>query len=321
VGHDAAVSDNGEALAATPDPRVAVVQIVHDQREELLRSLGHLSALPERPQLIVVDNASTDGSAEAVRERFPSVDMIRLPVNLGVAARDVGVEFACAAYVALSDDDSWWEPGSLARAADALDAHPRLAVVQAHVYVGEEDPSRRREEPMMAEIADSPLPDEPGMPGRPVVSFLGPAAVVRRSAYLAAGGTDPRLQMGGEEEHLSADLQAAGWSLAYLAEVVAHHRSMKGRSGAARDLRRRRGVRNTLWFSWLRRPWPSAARRTLMMVRKVPKDRVSALAFLDALRGLPWVLRERRVVPAHVERRLRLMDEPQMGSRARSYDV
>jgi len=306
---------------AGPDPRVAVVQIVRDQREELLRSLGRLTALPERPRLIVVDNASSDGVAEAVRQRYPQVDVIRLPANLGVSARNVGVDFARAPYVALSDDDSWWEPGSLARAADALDAHPGLAVVQAHVYVGEDDPALRREEPMMAEIAESPLPLEPGMPGRPVVSFLGPAAVFRRSAYLAAGGTDPRLQMGGEEEHLSADLMAAGWSLAYLPDVVAHHRSMKGRTGAARDLRRRQGVRNTLWFSWLRRPLPTAARRTVMMVRKVPKDRVSALAFLDALRGLPWVLRERRVVPAHVERRLRLMDAPQTGSRARSYEV
>jgi GT2 family glycosyltransferase len=265
----------------------------------------------------VVDNASSDGSAEAVEERFPQVEVIRLERNMGVSARNVGVAHARAPYVALNDDDSWWAPGALDLAADALDAHPRLSVVQAYVLVGDE----QREEPMMVEIADSPLPPDPELPGRPVVSFLGPAAVVRRSAYLAAGGTDPRLEMGGEEEHLSTDLAAAGWALAYLPEVVAFHRSMKGRAGAARDRRRRQGVRNTLWNAWLRRPMPSALRRTLAMVRKAPKDRVSALAFLDALRGLPWVLRERRVVPADVERRLRRMDAPQMGSRARKYDA
>ncbi len=310
-------SEASGPVGPPPDLRVAVVQIVHDGCEELLRSLGHLTALPERPRLLVVDNASSDGSAAAVGARHPEVEVIRLPANIGIAARNVGVERAERPYVALSDDDSWWAPGALSRAADALDAHPRLAVVQAHVYVGDE----AREEPMMAEMADSPLPAEPGMPGRPVVSFLGPAAVVRRSAYLAMGGSDPRLQMGGEEEHLATDLAAAGWSLAYLPEVVAYHRSMKGRTGAARDLRRRQGVRNTLWNAWLRRPLPSALRRTLAMARKVPKDRVSAVAFLDAARGLAWVLRERRVVPPHVEARLRLMDRPQMRSRARRYDV
>jgi GT2 family glycosyltransferase len=312
-----AVSCPGEAPTAAVPPRVAVVQIVHDGRDELLRSLERLVALPERPQLIVVDNASSDGGAGAARERFPEVEVIRLSRNMGVSARNVGVVHARAPYVALSDDDSWWAPGALGRAADALDAHPRLAVVQAYVLVGDE----QREEPMMGEIANSPLPLEADLPGRPIVSFLGPAAVVRRSAYLAAGGTDPRLEMGGEEEHLATDLAAAGWALAYLPEVVAYHRSMKGRAGAARDRRRRQGVRNTLWNAWLRRPWPSAVRRTVGMVGKAPKDRVTALAFLDALRGLPWVLRERRVVPAGVESRLRLMDRPQMSSRARKYSV
>lgn len=309
--------DPEASAGPSPEPRVAVVQIVRDGREELLRSLGHLTALPERPRLLLVDNASSDGSGEAVRERHPEVEVIRLLENIGIAARNVGVERAERPYVALTDDDSWWAPGALSRAADAMDAHPRLAVVQAHVYVGDD----AREEPMMAEMAHSPLPPEPGIPGVPIVSFLGPAAVVRRSAYLGVGGSDPRLLMGGEEEHLATDLASAGWSLAYLPEVVAFHRSMKGRAGAARDLRRRQGVRNTLWNAWLRRPLPSALRRTLAMARKVPKDGVSALAFVDAARGLPWVLRERRVVPPHVEARLRLMDAPQMGSRARRYDV
>jgi hypothetical protein len=48
---------------STGDPRLAVVMITHNRRAEVLRSLAHLSELPERPRIVVVDNGSTDGTA------------------------------------------------------------------------------------------------------------------------------------------------------------------------------------------------------------------------------------------------------------------
>src|SRR5207302_11043179 len=63
------------------------------------------------------------------------------------------------------DDDTWWEPGSLRRAADLFDAHPRLALAVARVLVGPEE----REDPVCRELEQSPIPAEPGLPGRPVL--------------------------------------------------------------------------------------------------------------------------------------------------------
>ncbi|HEU5355808.1 MAG TPA: hypothetical protein VFU65_15155 [Actinocrinis sp.] len=79
------------------------------------------------------------------------------------------------------------------------------------------------------------------------------------------------------------------------------------------------GIRNTLWTTWLRRPPASALRRTAWLAGSVPRDRTSAEAVLRALRGLPWVLRERRVVPKKVEANLRLLEAPQRDSSARRY--
>src|SRR5262245_34272344 len=56
--------------------------------------------------------------------------------NLGAAGRNAGVRAARTPYVALCDDDAWWAPGALARAAHLLDVHPTLAVVCARVLVG-----------------------------------------------------------------------------------------------------------------------------------------------------------------------------------------
>lgn len=85
------------------------------------------------------------------------------------------------------------------------------------------------------------------------------------------------------------------------------------------DAYRRRGIRNALWFWWLRRPLPSALRRTVHLLETLPRDATSAQAVLDAARAAPWIIAHRRVVPPDLERRYRLMDGPQMSSRARRH--
>src|SRR5918911_4826437 len=93
--------------------RVAVVIATRNRRESLGKTLDHLLALPERPPIVVVDNASTDGTVDLVARRYPEVEVVALPENRGGAARNVGVARVGAPYVAFSDDDSWWEPGAL----------------------------------------------------------------------------------------------------------------------------------------------------------------------------------------------------------------
>ena len=94
------------------DTRVAVVMITYNRRNEVLHSLGQLSRLSERPRIVVVDNASTDGTAAAVAEHFPDVTVVPAGRNLGAAGRTLGVRRVGAPYVAFADDDNWWAPGS-----------------------------------------------------------------------------------------------------------------------------------------------------------------------------------------------------------------
>ena len=297
---------------ATPDPRVTVVMITHDRRQQLLATLEHLQRLPERPRTIVVDNGSTDGTRAAVVDRFPGVKLVTPGRNLGAAGRNLGVSLVQTPYVAFADDDTWWAPGSLERAADLFDAHPRLAVVTARILV---EPGGN-EDPICADLRASPLPRPDGIPGWPLLSFLAGASMVRRAAFKEVGGFEAHLFLGGEEELLGCDLVTRGWAMSYVPEVVVHHHPSKQRDP---HLRRRHGIRNTLWFCWLRRPLGSALRRTVQMAADVPKDQVSLGAFVEALAGLPWVLRHRRPVPPAVEDNLRLLEESQRRSSARRY--
>ncbi|MFC3737120.1 glycosyltransferase family 2 protein [Paractinoplanes deccanensis] len=297
---------------AVVDRRVGVVIITWQRRDEALAAVHRLRELPERPAVVLVDNGSTDGTAEAVRSAYPDVEVVALPENLGAVGRNVGVARLRTPYVAFCDDDTWWEPGSLARAADVLDEHDRLALVNARIVV---EPGGA-DDPIVGELRDSPVPGPDWLPGPALGSFLAGASVLRREAFEQAGGFSERLWLGGEEELLATDLLSLGWELCYLPGLVVHHRA-----SALRDAthRRRVGLRNTLWFTWLRRPFGAAVRRTLFLARSVPRDRTSALAVADALRGLPWLVTARRPRPAIVEARLAPLDEAQRRSTARRY--
>jgi N-acetylglucosaminyl-diphospho-decaprenol L-rhamnosyltransferase len=269
----------------------------------LLRTAARHFALPERPRLVVVDNASSDGMATALTDAFAAIEVIRLERNAGGAGRNIGVSACATPYVALTDDDAWWQPGALRRAADLLDANPRLALIQARVLVGPDE----RDDPTCVEMAASPLAAGEGQPGHPLVSFVACAAVVRRAAFLAVGGFQERLAVGGEEELVGWDLIAAGWQLSYVPEVVAHHHPPP--APARRAKRRETQVRNALWTSWLRRPSDVVAADTARALRSLANDRVVARGFGRALLGLPWIMRERRVNPPHLEAMLRRLDQ------------
>jgi GT2 family glycosyltransferase len=281
-------------------PHVSVVIATRNRGPELLGTLARLRALPERPPIVVVDNGSTDGTCELVRAHHAGVQVVGLRHNRGGAARTVGARLVSTPYVAFSDDDSWWAPGALTRAAELLDRHPRLAVVAARVLVGPD----QRLDPVCDEMARSPLPPATDLPGPAVLGFIACGAVVRRSAFLQVGGFDLRLGVGGEEELLAVDLAARGWGLAYVEEVVAHHHPSPSRDPSGR---RRVQVRNALWSTWLRRPLGGAARRTVRLAAVAMHQRGARSGVLLALLGLPWVLRERRPVSPELDAALRTL--------------
>ena len=292
--------------------RVTVVIITRNRKVELLRTLERMTALPDQAPVVVVDNGSTDHTAETVTERFGQVTLLRSENNLGAQGRNLAVGDIDTRYVAFCDDDTRWRPGALTRAADLLDEHPELASVTGRILVA----PAMTEDPITPELRNSPIPAPAWLPGPALLGVLAGASMFRVAAFRQVGGFSPRLWLGGEEELLALDLAAAGWWMCWAPDVVIEHEP-----SVCRDPRRRRqlGIRNTLWTAWLRRPLPSALRRTGTMLRSVPWDWASLMAFAEALGGLAWVVRERRVVPPDVEHGLQLLEEPQRHSPARRY--
>lgn len=280
--------------------RYGVAVLTYNRRAEVLDTVARIASLVDEAAIVVVDNASSDGTAPALAAAFPRVRVLRLQHNLGAAARNEAARCIRAPYVAFADDDTWWTPGALERAADVLDAHARLGALTARVLV---EPGGR-EDPTCAAMAASPLPNALGVPGTEIFGVMAGACMMRRAAFLGVGGYEPRLFLGREEALLAIDLAAVGWSMAYVPSVTVHHRPSPRRDALAR---RRLLLRNALWCAWLRRSPRGAWRETRDALRAAAGEPALWPAVIAATSGLPWVLRDRRVAPPHVEATLEML--------------
>ena len=281
-----------DPLPARDDPRVTTVVMTRDRWPALQHSLARHSG-----PVVLVDNGSTDGTPRLVAEHFPDVELVALGENRGAVARNIGVRRAGTPYVAFADDDSWWAPGATGLAAQVLDEHPGVGLLAARILVG----GPEREDPVCAVMAASPLPRAPGLPGPPVLGFLACGAVVRREAFLSAGGFDPVVFFMGEEERLALDLRAAGWQLCYVPTVVAHHHPPAARADQAKLVR---AERNRLLTALMRRPWPVVAGEVVRALAGGPVPQAGVRAGLAAV---PDALMARRPLPGGVEAERRLL--------------
>lgn len=288
------------------DARTTVVIATRDRAATLATTLRRLLTLRPKPPIIVLDNDSTDDTWDVLgrlARRHGDVRVFRLGRNLGAAARNLGVLAAQTPYVAFSDDDSWWAPGALTEAEAVFDKCPAVGLIAGQTVVeplGTVDPTSQV-------MASSPLSDGDGLPGREVLGFLACTAIVRRSAFLDAGGFSRMLHLGAEEKLLAFDLAARGWRLRYVPEVRAHHEPAD-RDDADQAHRRALILRNDTLICVLRRPTGTAWRAGLSLAGSATRDPRAARAFAGLVRRLPAALRHRNRLPAEVEHNVRLLE-------------
>ncbi|GAB4027447.1 glycosyltransferase family 2 protein [Spirosoma gilvum] len=276
---------------------ISIVIVTRNRIETLLWTLDKLIRLPQKPAIIVVDNASTDDTPNRVKAAYPAVTVLALDDNKYCAARNEGVKEAKTPLIAFCDDDSFWQPEALDRAVDYFNKYPHLGVLAGKVLIGE----TQEVDSVCYAMHHSPLTDPRPLPGPAILGFVCCAVVVRREAFLSIGGFHKRFAIAGEERLFSVDMRTKGWSLAYAADMVAHHYPSPQRNVAQRT---RHITRDTLWYYWLRRPVYYALRHTLLILQQIGKDCHIRKGFWEALRNAPYILRQRQVVPQRIEEQI-----------------
>jgi GT2 family glycosyltransferase len=165
-----------------------------NRREVLLQTLRRLSECGlsrEQFEIIVVDNASHDGTADAIAQEFLSVRLIALRHNKGPCAKNAGLAHARGEFIVFLDDDSFPEANSLQR-------------MVAHF---------RRDEKMGAAVFTVTLPDGTRECSAYPSVFIGCGTGFRRAALEEVGGLPEDFFMQAEEYDLSLRLMDAGWDV------------------------------------------------------------------------------------------------------------
>lgn len=194
-----------------------------------------------RSEVIVVDNASTDGSVEMVGRDFPHVRLLALPRNLGFSGgNNTGIRATSGKYILLLNPDTVARPGSIEALAGYMQAYPRTGVVGPRLLNpdGTLQPSRRRFPTLLTALVEStPLQRWLGKTGavqrfymadkwegetQPVDWLSGAALMCSRSALMQVGLLDPGYFMFSEEVDLCKRMIGGGWHVAYLphAEII-----------------------------------------------------------------------------------------------------
>ena len=207
--------------------QVTVVIPTLNARGLLADALGSLERQTLRPQVVVVDNASTDGTVELLQERFPQVRVLRNDTNLGFgrAINRVALELAGDVLV-LVNNDVVCEPRFLELLCEPF-ADPDVGAV-AGVLVqtsGRIDSAGVELDTTLQSydyLWNRPL--DALARGRDPVGPCGGAAAYRLSAFRALGGFDERLFAYWEDVDLALRLHEAGWRCVLAPEARAEHR-------------------------------------------------------------------------------------------------
>jgi GT2 family glycosyltransferase len=223
-----------EPLAPLPGtPALSIVILSYNRFDALEKTLTNLSSDPGATdaQIIVVDNASTDGTVTRLPERFPGVHLVALGENIGVAAFNRGVAIATGDLALILDDDAWPHEDALASARALMRDRPDLAAV---TLVPRHPDDNTSEWP----FAREPRDDWP---------FMGCANLVRREAWLDVGGYEEGFFLYRNDTDMALKLLASGRGVHCNPEWCAWHESPAAMRKSDRWFRY--ATRNWIWMT------------------------------------------------------------------------
>ena len=226
----------------TGAPLVTIVIVTYDARAHLQRCLPSITEHAGVPvRTILVDNASTDGTAAWVRAEHPAVELVELDRNIGVAAREDGLRLSSSRYTMFLDSDAALTPGALPVMVTALDEHPSWGLIGPRLVYddGSPQPSCRRFPPLLLPLLRRPplgrvferrrtvqhhlMADFDHARTRPVLYVLGACQLFRTELARAAGPFDRNVFLGWDDADWCFRIRDAGGEVVFLAAATVVH--------------------------------------------------------------------------------------------------
>jgi GT2 family glycosyltransferase len=236
-------------------PTVSVVVVSYNTRDLLRRCLRKL--IDQGQEVLVVDNASTDGSAELVRTEFPGVRLIAMAKNVGYGAgANAGLRATDGPCVLLLNADAWPEDGAVERLLEHAEREPGVAMVGPRLV----DERGRPQRSVFAQpLGGFALATSTAFPHLVSGAYglwqrairrdrvvearefvMGAALLMRRDAVVQVGGFDEAFFMYDEEVDLAFRLRRAGWRIEFCPSAVFVHIGGASTRTAPEQMRRER---------------------------------------------------------------------------------
>lgn len=191
-----------------------------------------LTALGPAPHLVVVDNASGDGTLAAARSAAPNARLIALPANAGFgSAANRGLAEAATEFGLVLNADTVARPGLIPALIAAADRYPDAGLLAPCSW----DADGRLQFGRVPVLTPRPAGPEHAQPdGDCCAAYAGGAAFLfRLAAFRAIGGFDERLFLYYEDDDLCLRLRRAGWSLIHVADAHLDHAAGRSTAGVA----------------------------------------------------------------------------------------
>lgn len=228
---------------------VSIIVVAHSVRPELERCLDSIARHARLPvETILVDNASTDGTVEWVRAAHPSVKLVELDENIGIAARWKAFPFVRAPLTMFLDSDAALTPGALQQMITAMRENPTWGLIGPRLEYEDGTLQRScrrfpppflplmRRPPLARFLEDSEtvrrhlMVDIDPQRARPVLYVLGACMLFRTELGQKAGSLD-RYFFGPDDIEWCIRIRDAGGEIVYLpaARVIHSYRRMSAR--------------------------------------------------------------------------------------------
>lgn len=239
-------------------PRLSIIIVTFNSRAEIDACLRSLTdGIHVDREIIVVDNASTDGTPAHIRERWPGIRLVQLGANLGFArATNLGIQQTFGELVLLLNPDTEVPAGAIDRLIAALERDKRIAAVGPRI-VGRDGSAELSFGSMVSPLAE--LRQKALMAGNkrrtPIVHHVvermtrrtrdvdwvtGACLLTYRADLEAVGLLDERFFLYMEDVDLCASIRARGRGVQFVADVEVHHQRGASATPAAREQAYRR---------------------------------------------------------------------------------
>ncbi len=223
-------------MQSTPD--ISIVIVNYNDAFHTAQCLDSIYATPPRApfEIILVDNASQDGSANVIEEKYPPVKLVRSQVNGGIAGgNNLGIRSGTGRYVLLLNNDTVVLPGMIDCSMDYLETHPEAGGVGGNLMNPDGSfqsgawpfPSIVEEFLQLSKLGwfvRKSYPSYPPFDTQCAVNWMSTAFMLfRRDALEEVGLVDEEYFIYSDETDLEYRLWQAGWKLYYLPELRTIH--------------------------------------------------------------------------------------------------